>query len=551
MVYEGRMKHFINEKDDLVREAITGVLYTRPGLSRLDGYPAIKVVVRSDWDRRTTTQVALISGGGAGHEPSHVGFVGRGMLTAAVSGEVFASPSVDAVLAAILSVTGDAGCLLIVKSYTGDRLNFGLAREKARTLGKKVEMVVVADDIALPDAPHPRGVAGTLFVHKVAGHVAEQGKSLAEVTAAAERVANGAGSLGIALSSCTIPGQPAEQRMTANEAELGLGIHGEPGVARIALAPVKELVSEMAKRLGAVFMDAGERYALLVNGLGGVPLIEMSVVTKCFLETPLGQRVDLVVGPAPLMTSLDMKGFSLSLLRLTTESREALIADVGPRSWPGAFAVQRVPPLLPLAKELAGRTFVASTHEPTRKTLEVICQTLVSNQKELDALDAKVGDGDTGSTLASAAREISADLSSLPLADAAQLLFALSDRLGVVMGGSSGVLLSIFTAAAGTALANGVALPGALQAGASRVREVGGAKLGDRTMLDAMCPALDALSAGSLPDAAKRAREGADATATMLSARAGRSSYLNADSLRGVPDPGAEAVARVFEALAR
>ncbi len=542
------MKHFINEKEDLVGEAITGVLYGSPSLSRLDGYPAVKVVVRADWDR---SKVAIISGGGAGHEPSHVGFVGRGMLTAAVSGEVFASPSVDAVLAAILSVTGEAGCLLIVKSYTGDRLNFGLAREKARALGKRVEMVVVADDVALPDAPHPRGVAGTLFVHKVAGHVAEQGKSLAEVTAAAERVAKSAGTLGISLSSCTIPGQPAEQRMTAGEAELGLGIHGEPGAEKIPLAPAKELVAEMARRLSAVFKDPGERYALLVNGLGGVPHIEMSVVTKGFLETPLGQRVDVVIGPAPLMTSLDMKGFSLSLLRLTSEFREALASDVGPASWPRAFAVQRAPKLVPLPKEIARRAFTASAHEPTRKVLVAICETLASSQTELDALDAKVGDGDTGSTLATAARAISAGLSALPLADAPSVLFALSDLLSVVMGGTSGVLLSIFTAAAGSALSDGASLPRALLAGAARVRETGGAKLGDRTMLDALCPALDTLSAGgSLGDAARRAREGADATATMLSARAGRSSYLNADSLRGVNDPGAEAVARVFAALA-
>jgi len=541
------MKHFINEKDDLVREAITGALYGTPDLARLDGYPAIKVVIRSDWDKK---KVAIISGGGAGHEPSHVGFVGRGMLTAAVSGEVFASPSVDAVLAAILAVTGDAGCLLVVKSYTGDRLNFGLARERARALGKKVDMVVVGDDLALPDAPHPRGVAGTLFVHKIAGHLAEQGKSLEEVTAAAERVARNAGSLGVSLSSCTIPGHAAEARMTDREAELGLGIHGEPGVEKIALAPAKELVAKMEQRLASTFANATERYALLVNNLGGVPTIEMGVVTKNFLETAIGERVDLLVGPAALMTSLDMKGFSLSLLRLTPDLREALTSDVAPTSWPGATAINRSPTLLPLPKELSRRTFAPSANESARKVLDVICRTLVGSEKELDALDAKVGDGDTGSTLASAARAISADVASLPLANTSDLLFALSDKLSTVMGGSSGVLLSIFTAAAGTAVGGGANLPHALVAAAARVREVGGAKLGDRTMLDGLCPALDSLAAGgSVADAARLARKGADATANMTSAKAGRSSYLNADSLRGVRDPGAEAVARVFEAL--
>ncbi|MEY2956204.1 MAG: hypothetical protein RL123_932, partial [Pseudomonadota bacterium] len=165
------MKQFMNTRETLVTEAIDGMLRLGAGrLARLDGFPHIKVVVRTDWDR---SKVALVSGGGSGHEPSHAGFVGRGMLTAAVCGEVFASPSVDAVLAGILAVTGKAGCLLIVKNYTGDRLNFGLAAERARARGLKVAMVIVDDDVALPDLPQARGVAGTLFVHKTAGALAE------------------------------------------------------------------------------------------------------------------------------------------------------------------------------------------------------------------------------------------------------------------------------------------------------------------------------------------------------------------------------------------
>src|SRR4051794_22418277 len=179
-----RVKHFINERGDIVTEAVEAAVLLGEGkLARLDGFPSIKVVVRADVDR---SKVAVISGGGAGHEPSHAGFVGDGMLTAAVCGEIFASPSVDAVLAAILAVTGAPGCLLVVKNYTGDRLNFGLAAERARALGLAVEMVVVGDDVALPESPWPRGIAGTLFVHKVAGHRAREGASLREVKEAAE-----------------------------------------------------------------------------------------------------------------------------------------------------------------------------------------------------------------------------------------------------------------------------------------------------------------------------------------------------------------------------
>lgn len=219
------MAQFINSKEDIVREALDGFVAASGGqLVRLDGYPFIRVVARSDWDR---SRVAVISGGGSGHEPAHAGFVGPGMLTAAVCGDVFASPSVDAVLAGILAVTGEAGCLLIVKNYTGDRLNFGLAAERARALGKKVAMVIVQDDIAIPDISRPRGVAGTLFAHKLAGAVSESGGDLEAVTAAALRAASRVMSIGMSLDTCTVPGSPKEDRIGAGKAELGLGIHGD------------------------------------------------------------------------------------------------------------------------------------------------------------------------------------------------------------------------------------------------------------------------------------------------------------------------------------
>ncbi|MBN9268750.1 MAG: dihydroxyacetone kinase subunit DhaK, partial [Mesorhizobium sp.] len=218
------MVQFINSKEDIVQEALDGMVAVSGGrLVRLDGYPFIRVITRSDWDR---SRVAVISGGGSGHEPAHAGFVGPGMLTAAVCGDVFASPSVEAVLAGILAVTGDAGCVLIVKNYTGDRLNFGLAAERARALGKKVSMVIVQDDIALPDISRPRGVAGTLFVHKLAGAVSESGGDLDAVTSAARRAASNVMSIGMSLDTCTVPGSRKENRIRAGEIELGLGIHG-------------------------------------------------------------------------------------------------------------------------------------------------------------------------------------------------------------------------------------------------------------------------------------------------------------------------------------
>ncbi len=209
------MTQFFNAKETIVTEAVDGLVALSGGrLARLDGYPHIRVVVRTDWDR---SRVALVSGGGSGHEPAHAGFVGPGMLTAAVCGDVFASPSVDAVLAGILAVTGPAGCLLIVKNYTGDRLNFGLAAERARAFGLKVSMVIVDDDIAQPDLPQARGLAGTLFVHKIAGALAEDGADLDTVTAAARRIIAATRTIGMSLDTCTVPGSPKEARIPARQ----------------------------------------------------------------------------------------------------------------------------------------------------------------------------------------------------------------------------------------------------------------------------------------------------------------------------------------------
>src|ERR1700710_2001950 len=238
------MAHFIDARATLVNDAVDGLLAASGGrLARLDGDPGIRVVLRAELD---TGKVAVVSGGGSGHEPAPAGFVAPGLLSAAVCGAVFASPSVDAVLAGILAVTGPAGCLLVIKNYAGYRLNFGLAAERARALGHKVETAIVSDDIALPDAKQPRGIAGTLFVHKVAGHAAEAGQPLEAVAACARRVAATAKSLGIAVSPCTIPGSPRSERLAEGQAELGLGIHGEPGVERITLPKASGLARMMS-----------------------------------------------------------------------------------------------------------------------------------------------------------------------------------------------------------------------------------------------------------------------------------------------------------------
>ncbi|RWL85264.1 MAG: DAK2 domain-containing protein [Mesorhizobium sp.] len=540
------MKHFFNRKDTIVTEALDGFLATAGSgaLARLDGYPEIKVVLRADWDK---TKVAVVSGGGAGHEPSHAGFVGAGMLTAAISGEIFASPSVEAVLAAIRATTGPAGCLLIVKNYTGDRLNFGLAAEKARAEGLAIEMVIVADDIALPDIAQPRGVAGTLFVHKIAGHLSESGHDLASVAAAARAAAKDIVSLGISLSSCSIPGQAHEERFGAEDGELGLGIHGEPGVERIALEAASKLVAIMAERLAAR-LDPHSRYALLINNLGSVPPLEMSLIANAVLSSSLAKAVALTIGPGHLMTALNMNGFSLSLIKLDAEREKALLAPVGLHAWLPAKPV-RAPVVVAMAKPVTGTaTKPASRDAAAERLIKAVCQKLISLEEPLNALDAKAGDGDTGSTVATGARSILERIDALPLADTAATAAAIGDTLGTSMGGSSGVLLSIFFTAASQSLGAGAPLGKALLAGLDRMTFYGGAKVGDRTMVDALEPALNVLDASGLEAAAEAARQGAEATAAMQKAKAGRSAYIGRQL--DTADPGAFAVAEVFAAVA-
>ena len=538
------MAQFINTKENIVTEAVDGLVAASGGkLARLDGYPHIRVVVRNDWDK---SKVALISGGGSGHEPAHTGFVGEGMLTAAVCGDIFASPTVDAVLAGILAVTGSSGCLLIVKNYTGDRLNFGLAAERARQFGLNVEIVIVDDDVALPDLPQARGVAGTLFVHKIAGALAENGADLAHVAAAARKVVSKTKSIGMSLNTCTIPGSPKEDRIPPGMAELGLGIHGEAGVEQVEFKDASEAVAAMVERLSAAMEE--KPHVAMVNNLGGTSVIEMSIILNEIRRSAIGERITHVIGPAAMMTSLDMHGFSISAYP-ADDAEIALLKQPTPlAAWPrvsrlGQVAIQALPdgltPVVPMP----------SMHKPTRAFLTSCCEVLIAAENDLNALDAKSGDGDTGSTLAGAARALISALDRLPLADHTQLYRAIGLELSQTMGGSCGVLLAIFFAAAGDAASSGLPMREALQAGLRRIQEIGGARPGDRTMVDALAPALDVLEE-SLPEAAKAARAGADRTAHMSKANAGRASYVNAKHLVGHADPGAEAVARLFEHLA-
>jgi dihydroxyacetone kinase len=581
------MKKLINRPDRVVDEMVDGLVAAFPGLARLAGQT---VVVRSDLAEglKLNGRVALISGGGSGHEPAHAGYVGRGMLSAAVAGEVFTSPSPDAVLAAIRAVAVDgqaAGVLLIVKNYTGDRLNFGLAAELARAEGVPVEMVVVADDVALAAteaAAHAgrRGLAGTLFVHKVAGAAAEAGASLAEVAAEARAAAGAVGTIGVALAPCTVPaaGRPGFT-LGDDELELGLGIHGEPGVRRGPLEPADALVDRL---LEAIVADArlarGSRVALMINNLGGTPAMELAIVARRALEVLEGQGVAVErVYLGTFLSALEMAGVSLSVLQLDDARLARLDAPTDAPSWPRVAprrphpAPAPAPASAPSAPSAPAPSSSPAAGPPRtslgrglERAIRAAAAALLEAAPHLTELDQVVGDGDLGISLARGAEALVAALEqgAYPLDDPAAALHDLGLTLQRTLGGTSGPLYAVFLLRASAQLR--VAAPtdprawaDAFMAGCEALAELGGARPGDRTMLDALLPAADAFRLSvyahhPLPDALQAAVAAAETgaqTTAQLTPRRGRSSYLGSRAL-GHPDPGAVAAACWLRALA-
>jgi dihydroxyacetone kinase len=551
------MKKLINDPAAVVPQMLEGLVRLNPDLRFL---PDSNVVYRLP----SGAGVALVSGGGAGHEPAHAGFVGPGLLHAAVTGDVFTSPSADAVLAAIRAVAGPAGVLLIVKNYTGDRLNFGLAAEMARAEGIAVEMVIVDDDTALdsgPDHAGRRGLAGTVFVHKVAGAAAEAGLDLAVVKQEAEAAIAALGTMGVALSPCTVPkaGKPGFT-LGEDEIELGLGIHGEPGVRRAPIASADHLVEILLDRIGGQLgLEAGDRVALLVNNLGGTPLMELMIVARQALALLAARDIQVERAWAgSFLTAIEMAGCSLSLMKLDSGRLDRLDAAAVAPAWvPGSR------PQAPAAVQakVSAETPSGTASPAFEKSLRAICAALLAAEPTLTAMDQAVGDGDLGISLARGAEAILAALPELDLAHPSAALARLSGLLRRVLGGTSGPLYAVLLLRAARRLsAADASRPEAwadsFADGVEALAQLGDGRAGDRTMLDALFPAAAAFRQATLAGlplptaiaaAAAAARRGADATAAMVPRR-GRSSYLS-DRVTGHIDPGAEAVAIWFAAL--
>ncbi|MFW0768994.1 dihydroxyacetone kinase subunit DhaK [Arthrobacter koreensis] len=315
------MKKLINDPRAVVAESLEGFGMAHHDLVKVHADPAY--VTRRD--APVSGKVSLVSGGGSGHEPLHSGYVGRGMLDAAVPGAVFTSPTPDQVLPAITNTDSGAGVLLIVKNYTGDILNFETAAELAQAEGIDVKSVVVNDDVAVEDSLYTagrRGVGGTVLVERIAGAAAERGDSLDAVTSLAERVNAGVRSMGVALSACTVPhaGEPSFD-LAENEIELGVGIHGEPGRRRMPMAPADAITDQLLEPiLSDLGAGSGERVLLFVNGMGGTPLSELYIVyrhaAKLLADRGLHVERSLV---GNYITALEMQGASITVLKLDDE----------------------------------------------------------------------------------------------------------------------------------------------------------------------------------------------------------------------------------------
>ena len=320
------MKKIINTPESFVIEMCKGMIKAHPELDFIEKY---KIVKKKELNKN---KVSLISGGGSGHEPAHAGFVGKGMLDAAVCGDIFASPSIKQVYTAICKTESKKGTLLIVKNYSGDCMNFNEAAALAEEDDIEVKAVYVNDDIAVKDSLYTvgrRGVAGTVFVHKIAGAAAEEGRSLDEVKAVAEKVIANVRSIGFALTSCTVPakGSPTFE-LGEKDMEYGVGIHGEPGRERMPIQSADELAAKMINQIDEDMPIANEEVAVMINGFGGTPLQELYLFNNSVsneLEKKGTKVYKTLVGN--YMTSIDMAGASITVLKLDDEMKKLLDAE--------------------------------------------------------------------------------------------------------------------------------------------------------------------------------------------------------------------------------
>ncbi|KXO89305.1 dihydroxyacetone kinase family protein [Tsukamurella pseudospumae] len=535
---------FENSAGSLFTDGLRGVLAAHPDAAWHDaGFVA----------RRTprASGVALVSGGGSGHEPMHVGMIGAGMLDAACPGLIFTSPNAVQIAAATRAVDTGAGVLHIVKNYTGDVMNFAVARRLVAVAdgaasAVQTEVVLVDDDVATEDTAGPgrRGTAATVVVEKICGAAADLGAPLAEVAALGRRTVARARSMAVSVSACNVPGATEPSFDLADgEMAFGVGIHGERARVERPVVAAEEIVTDLLARiLPGTGLESGDRALVVVDNLGAVTDLELGVL---FAETvkQLGERgievARSLVGR--VITALDMAGASVTVVPLDDELIALWDAPTAAPGWPNTATAPSY--LDPLAQALPDDS--ADRGEPNVWLSDFVGR-VQRSVDELTELDRKAGDGDFGTNMAAALGHFP-----LPLRGPdSDVLEAIATSYLVRSGGTSGAVFGTFFTELGRALQpDGAGFAAGVRAGLDAVVELGGARVGDKTVVDALSPAADALSAGgSMADAAEAAARGVAATADSAASR-GRASYLG-DAVRGVPDPGALVMSWLFEAAA-
>jgi len=581
------VKKIVNNPESVVPEMCNGIAAVYP---KLEFDPKFKVLRKKEINKN---KVTLISGGGSGHEPAHAGFIGKGMLDGAVCGDVFASPSQIQVYKGIKQTVSDKGTLLIIKNYSGDIMNFKNAAHLAEEDGITVDYVKVDDDIAVEDSLYTvgrRGVAGTVFVHKIAGAAAEEGMSLEEVKRLAVKTAEHVKSIGFALSSCTVPakGTPTFD-LGGQDMEYGVGIHGEPGTSREPVCSADELAERMVGSLLAELqIEPGHKgeVALLVNGFGGTPLQELYLFNNAVLNvlTEKGVKASRIyVGN--YMTSIDMEGASLSILKLDEELKNylSMYSDAP------AFMVQGTEEdcvFQPLKRDEKKQvSYEVENDQGSCKIegnkisqdnivylIDKMSEVIIKNEVPFCELDSFAGDGDFGMSVAKGFRRLKEEWADIVSDDTGSIGYFLEECAMIIMehcGGASGPIWGSAFRSAGKSAAeksevDAVQFAAMLQAAVKGIQDTGersfgrGAVVGDKTLIDALVPCADVWSEESakgtaiveiFEKAANAAVEGAKKTEEIV-ARMGRAGTVGERSL-GHPDAGAHALGVIFTELSK
>ncbi|PGZ61904.1 dihydroxyacetone kinase [Bacillus cereus] len=579
------MKKIINKPETLVMEMCNGMVMAHPELELLKKYKVIKKKEMNE------NKVTLISGGGSGHEPAHAGLVGKGMLDAAVCGDVFASPSQIQVYQAIKETASKKGTLLIIKNYSGDIMNFKNGAHLATEDGIEVDYVKVDDDIAVEDSLYTvgrRGVAGVILVHKIAGAAAEAGMDLGAVKAVAEKAAANVRTIGLALTSCTVPasGSPTFT-LAEDEMEYGVGIHGEPGIKREKMLSADELANRMTndlmKDLG---VKDGEEIALLVNGFGGTPLQELYLFNNAVTRELAARNIKINrVFVDNYMTSIDMAGMSLTVMKLDDELKTLLSKECNTPAFKVDGPVESVEYVNVLEeteeKEVSFEIETAEEHAVIKDNVitlnniiylvDKMSDVIIKNEVPFCELDTHAGDGDFGMSVAKGFKQLKREWHSIVDQENVTIGSFLDGCSMIIMehcGGASGPIWGGAFRAASKAAGEKRELTvkefaEMLQAALQGIQSIGersfgrGAVVGDKTLVDALAPCVDSwlASASNEEDmkiafekGAEAAVKGAEYTKEIV-ARMGRAGTVGERSL-GYPDAGAHALGVIFTEIA-